>query len=62
MPAALDGLIVDNGATHKHARVKAWLAKRPRYHVHYTPTYMGSVEQVGALVHERERVGSRIDR
>ena len=41
VPADLDvHLIVDNYVTHKHARVKAWLAKRPRYHVHYTPTYM----------------------
>jgi putative transposase len=32
-------LIVDNYCTHKHAKVKAWLAQRPRFHVHYTPTY-----------------------
>jgi len=32
-------LIVDNYSTHKHARVKAWLAARPRWHVHFTPTY-----------------------
>lgn len=31
-------IICDNYATHKHAKVKAWLAKRPRIHVHYTPT------------------------
>ena len=31
-------LIVDNYATHKHARVKAWLKKHPRFSVHYTPT------------------------
>jgi len=31
-------LIVDNYATHKHAAVQNWLAKRPRFHVHYTPT------------------------
>ena len=47
VPAALDvHLIVDNYATHKHARVKAWLAKRPRYHVHYTPTYATWINQV----------------
>ena len=40
VPEALDiHLIVDNDATHKHPRVRAWLARRPRYHVHYTPTY-----------------------
>lgn len=31
-------LIVDNYATHKHAKVKAWLAKHPRIHLHFTPT------------------------
>ncbi len=31
-------LIVDNYATHKHANVKAWLAKHPRFHLHFTPT------------------------
>ena len=31
-------LIVDNYATHKHAEVKAWLARRPRFHLHFTPT------------------------
>ena len=38
-PKTLDvHLLVDNYATHKHAKVKAWLARRPRYHIHYTPT------------------------
>jgi putative transposase len=32
-------LILDNYATHKHEKVRLWLAKRPRYHVHFTPTY-----------------------
>lgn len=31
-------LIADNYATHKHAAVKAWLARRPRFAVHFTPT------------------------
>jgi len=31
-------LIVDNYATHKHANVKAWLAKHTRFHLHFTPT------------------------
>jgi transposase len=31
-------LIVDNYATHKHAKVRAWLAKHPRFHLHFTPT------------------------
>jgi transposase len=31
-------LIADNYATHKHTKVKAWLAKHPRFHMHFTPT------------------------
>jgi transposase len=31
-------LIVDNYATHKHAKVKAWLERHPRFHIHFTPT------------------------
>lgn len=31
-------LIVDNYATHKHARVKAWLRRHPRFHIHFIPT------------------------
>jgi putative transposase len=47
IPAPFDvHLIIDNYATHKHAKVKAWLAKRPRYHVHYTPTYASWINQV----------------
>ena len=39
VPAGLDvHLILDNYATHKHANIKAWLAKHPRFHLHFTPT------------------------
>jgi transposase len=31
-------LIVDNYATHKHDNVTAWLAKHPRFHLHFIPT------------------------
>jgi transposase len=31
-------LICDNYATHKHPKVKEWIAKHPRFHVHFTPT------------------------
>ncbi len=31
-------LICDNYATHKHPNVKAWLARHPRFHMHFTPT------------------------
>jgi transposase len=47
VPAALDlHLIIDNYATHKHPRVRAWLAAHSRYHVHYTPTYSSWLNQV----------------
>ena len=63
VPADLDvHLIVDNYVTHKHARVKAWLAKRPRYHVHYTPTYASWINQVerwfGIITEQAIRRGS----
>lgn len=31
-------LILDNYATHKHANAKTWLARNPRFHLHFTPT------------------------
>ena len=31
-------LICDNYATHKHPKVKEWLEKHPRFHIHFTPT------------------------
>lgn len=38
-PPELDlHLIVDNYSTHKHANVRQWLAKHPRFHFHFTPT------------------------
>ena len=39
-------IIVDNYATHKHPRVKRWFAARPRFHVHFTPTYASWLNQV----------------
>lgn len=39
VPASLEvHLIMDNYGTHKTATIRAWLAKRPRFHVHFTPT------------------------
>lgn len=55
-------LIVDNYATHKHARVRAWLARHPRYHIHYTPTYSSWLNQVerwfGLITQQAIRRGS----
>lgn len=31
-------IIVDNYAAHKHPKVKRWMQRHPRFHVHYTPT------------------------
>jgi len=63
VPAELDvHLIVDNYATHKHAKVKAWLTQRPRFHVHYTPTYASWLNQVerwfGIITQQAIRRGS----
>lgn len=47
VPKGLDiHLVVDNYATHKHAKVKKWLAARPRYHMHFTPSYSSWLNQV----------------
>ena len=38
-PSNLDlHLIVDNYATHKHPRVKSWMRRHPRFHIHFIPT------------------------
>lgn len=39
-------LVLDNYGTHKHPEVKAWLTKRPRYHLHFTPTSSSWLNQV----------------
>ena len=40
VPRRLDvHIIMDNYGTHKTALIRNWFAKRPRFHVHYTPTY-----------------------
>jgi putative transposase len=47
VPRQLDiHLVVDNYATHKHTKTRNWLAARPRYHIHYTPTYSSWLNQV----------------
>lgn len=63
VPKHLDvHLVVDNYCTHKHAKVKAWLARRPRYHIHYTPTYSSWLNQVerwfGLITQQAIRRGS----
>ena len=55
-------LIVDNYGTHKHPRVKAWLAKHRRVHLHFTPTsasWLNLVERwLRELSQKRIRRGS----
>lgn len=63
MPAELDlHLIVDNYATHKHPSVKKWLAKHPRFHMHFTPTsasWLNLIERFfGELTDKRIRRGT----
>jgi putative transposase len=47
VPAELDVyLVMDNYGTHKHAKVKAWFARHPRFHAHFVPTYTSWLNQV----------------
>jgi len=46
-PSELDlHLIADNYATHKHPRVKSWLRRHPRFHLHFIPTSSSWVNMV----------------
>lgn len=39
-------IVLDNYGTHKAPPIKRWLAKRPRYHLHFTPTHGSWINQV----------------
>jgi transposase len=58
VPGDLDvHLVMDNYATHKTPLIRNWLAKRPRWHVHLTPTsasWLNQVERFFALITERK--------
>jgi transposase len=46
-------LVTDNYATHKHPKVKAWLARHKRFQLHFTPTsasWLNQVERFFALI------------
>jgi putative transposase len=63
VPSQLDvHIIMDNYTTHKHAKVRSWLASRPRYHIHFTPTYSSWLNQVetwfGIITRKTIRRGS----
>ncbi len=57
-PAGLDvHLVLDNYSTHKTALIRRWLAKRPHYHVHFTPTgssWINLVERFFGLLTEKQ--------
>jgi transposase len=57
LPSGLDvHLVMDNYGTHKVSKVRNWLARHPRYHVHFTPTsgsWLNLVERLFAEVTER---------
>jgi len=58
VPTDLDvHIILDNYATHKTASVHRWLAKRPRYQLHFTPTsgsWLNLVERWFAAITEKQ--------
>lgn len=55
-------LIVDNYGTHKHKRVKSWLKRHPRFHLHFIPTsssWLNMIERwFGEITSKRIRRGS----
>lgn len=57
VPQELDvHCIADNYASHKHPKVRAWLARRPRWHMHFVPTYsswLNQVERFFAIITEK---------
>jgi len=57
VPEELDiHLVVDNYATHKYPKVKRWLAARPRYYVHYTPTCASLLNQVDLFEYHHPKI------
>jgi transposase len=58
VPAELDiHLVMDNYGTHKTPAIKAWFARHPRFHLHFTPTsgsWLNLVERWFALLTERQ--------
>ena len=63
VPAELEvHLILDNYGTHKTALIRNWFAKRPRFHLHFTPTYGSWINLVerwfGEISNKRIRRGT----
>jgi transposase len=62
VPAELEvHVIMDNYGTHKTVMIRKWFAKRPRFHVHFTPTYASWINLVerwfAAITNQRIRRG-----
>lgn len=62
VPPDLDvHIIVDNHATRKIAAVRSWLARRPRYHIHFAPTSASWFTQIESWFAELSRKQSQRD-
>jgi len=57
VPSSLEvHLVMDNYATHKTEEIQRWLIRRPRFHVHFTPTsssWLNLVESFFSIVDRR---------
>jgi transposase len=63
VPAELDvHIVMDNYGTHKTPLIRNWLARRPRFHVHFTPTHSSWLNMVerwfGLLTHRQIKRGA----
>ena len=50
-------VVMDNASSHKTKLIRGWFAKRPRWHVHFTPTsssWINQVERFFALLSEQQ--------
>ncbi|MBO0766640.1 MAG: IS630 family transposase [Hyphomicrobiaceae bacterium] len=58
MPAGLDvHVVMDNASSHKTKLIRNWFAKRPSWHVHFTPTsWINQVERFFALLSEKRSI------
>ena len=58
VPADLDiHLVIDNAGSHKTKLIRGWFAKRPRWHIHFTPTsasWINQVERFFALLTDKQ--------
>jgi hypothetical protein len=61
VPAELDvHIILDNYGTHKTALIRKWFAKRPRFHLHFTPTYGSWINLLVCRTHQQAHPPGRV--